>query len=210
MNRRSHGVSTLGLLPLLAFGCGGTAFDMSAPDATTEAAAPEAGAGPEGGAREGGPSVDGGAADVTVADAPPAGDSATDGSVADAPMAETGAADVAVGDAGEADVVGADGACDCVPYWCGCGQCDPAQIACTVNPPPCVRGCLSSCPELQQTTCTCDRGHCVRSGVDASLGCLRDDDCPVGDCCSHVGPVGPGVPGSCVTAPNLCCGARCP
>jgi hypothetical protein len=123
----------------------------------------------------------------------------------------TGIDAATAGDAGSmadaaADVLTADGACACQPYWCGCGTCDPAQIACAVNPPPCTRGCASSCVALQQVTCTCDQGRCIRSGVDAStIGCLVDQDCPLGDCCAHL-PTG----SSCATAPNTCCTLPCP
>jgi hypothetical protein len=106
----------------------------------------------------------------------------------------------------DSSVYASDGACECKPYWCGCGTCDPAQIACTVNAPSCARGCLSSCVAFTQVSCTCDpSGRCVRSGVDAAtIGCLENQDCPVGDCCARTAPASD-VTGSCVAAPNAAC-----
>jgi hypothetical protein len=126
-----------------------------------------------------------------------------DGSIGDSSQDyDTGA----IVDAGGSEVNAPDGACLCEPYWCGCGACDPAQIACAVDPPPCTRGCLSSCPPLAQVTCSCDRGRCIRSGVDAStVGCLTIDDCPPGQCCA----LAQGH-GTCATPPNTCCNVPCP
>jgi hypothetical protein len=135
-----------------------------------------------------------------------------DGSHGDA-MGDTAPFDAVVDavDGGGGDVILPDGACGCMPYWCGCGQCNPSQIACTANPPPCGLGCASGCPELQQVTCTCQDGRCVRGGIDAGgIGCVVDQDCPPGDCCAHVGPVGPGHLGQCKPNGDMCCGAGCP
>jgi hypothetical protein len=141
-------------------------------------------------------SGDGAGSDGTGGDA-----TASDGSPSDG-AANEGAAS----DAGGSDVTSGDGACACEPYWCGCGACNPGDIACTVNPPPCNRGCASSCPELQQTTCSCEEGRCIRSGVDASaIGCLKDEDCPQGDCCAFAQGAG-----HCATSPNTCCITPCP
>jgi hypothetical protein len=106
----------------------------------------------------------------------------------------------------DSGVFAPDGACECQPYWCGCGVCDPAQIACTVGAPACARGCLSSCVALTQVACSCDlRGRCVRSGVDAAtIGCMQTRDCPVGDCCARTAPASD-TTGSCVAAPNASC-----
>ena len=124
--------------------------------------------------------------------------------------ADSSITDAALFDTSTFDVLAADGACACQPYWCGCGTCDPNRISCTPNPPVCALGCLSSCPELAQVTCTCDQGRCIRGGVpDASFtGCRQDVDCPPGDCCALHSPGG-----SCVAAPNNCCagsGTPCP
>jgi hypothetical protein len=104
------------------------------------------------------------------------------------------------------DVYSADGACTCQPYWCGCGACNPGYIACDINPPVCALGCMSSCPEFAQVTCTCDQGRCVRGGVDAStIGCVQDVDCPDGNCCAHAQ-----GKGYCAPAGNTCCRVACP
>ncbi len=139
----------------------------------------------------------GGSTDLGGADA--MADGTTDGSSSDSAT-----------DSGGGDVLAPDGACECVPYWCGCGACDPGAIACTVNPPPCALKCMSSCTALQQTTCTCDQGRCIRHGIDAgSIGCIHDEDCPPGGCCAHVGAVGPGGLGHCSTPPDPCCVGQC-
>ena len=131
---------------------------------------------------------------------------AGEGGRVDAPSDGT-ALDSSSIDAGPGDVYAADGACACVPYWCGCGACNPGDIACTVNPPACSRGCVSSCPQLQQTTCTCSpEGRCLREGIDAStIGCLADEDCPVGDCCAFAQ-----GKGTCAPNGNTCCKTPCP
>jgi hypothetical protein len=131
---------------------------------------------------------DGSGSDATAGDAPP-----TDGTAGD------------TGDAGGGGDA-ADGGCACEPYWCGCGACNPGDISCSVSPPPCDRGCASSCPELAQTTCSCEEGRCIRGGIDASaVGCLKDEDCPQGDCCAFAQGAG-----HCATSPNTCCINPCP
>jgi hypothetical protein len=109
---------------------------------------------------------------------------------------------------GLVDVYAPDGACLCGPYWCGgCGeQCDPITIACTVGPPACSPGC-AQCPALAQVTCACEDGRCIRGGLDAKVvGCVRDQDCPSSDCCSHVGAA---YLGTCMPSPYPCCGTPC-
>ena len=146
--------------------------------------------------------------DATVS---PDGPSGTDGATATDGDASPDGSDASGGldsssDVALADVYGADGGCACEPYWCGCGTCDPSQIACDISPPVCARGCASSCAEIAQTTCTCDQGRCVRGGIDASsIGCVQDLDCPVGDCCARAQ-----GKGFCATAPNTCCTVACP
>jgi hypothetical protein len=107
----------------------------------------------------------------------------------------------------DATAFGPDGACECRRYWCGCGICDPSQIACTASPTAiCARGCNSSCPEYLQTTCGCDsQGRCVRSGIDAAgIGCMLNVDCPPGLCCSR-SVTAQDLPGSCMFVPNASC-----
>src|SRR5215467_9999118 len=91
------------------------------------------------------------------ADATTDGTSGDDGGSLDA----TGG-DGTIHDGAGGDVYRPDGACACEPYWCGCGLCNPDDIACTVNPPGCPLGCASGCPELQLTTCHCEEGRCIR------------------------------------------------
>ncbi len=183
-------------------GCGSSSTNQGALDATSD------GAGAEGGElADDGVGTDGiGPSD----DAALAGDRAIGGDAGtahDAGSPSDGSTPVDSSfDAEVADVYTADGGCGCQPYWCGCGPCDPAQIACTVNPPVCARGCLSSCPEMAQTTCACNQGRCVRGGIDASsIGCVLDTDCPVGDCCARAQ-----GKAFCATAPNTCCNVACP
>jgi hypothetical protein len=124
---------------------------------------------------------------------------------------EAAAADQFVGDvlsldAGGVSVTAPDGACNCRPFpgdvRCGSStMCNPAYIGCTAYPGlSCSSVDSSTCPELQQVTCTCSGGRCVRSGLDAAIGCSRDLDCPPGDCCGilNAGAI-------CVPAPNICC-----
>jgi hypothetical protein len=184
-----------------AVGCGSSSFTQGDLDATSD-----------GPATEGSEVADAGeGTDASGAsDAASTGDqgTATDGhSSADGSHAsDASPPDDSSTGADAVDVYGADGACNCQPYWCGCGACDPSQIACTVNPPVCARGCASSCPELAQTTCACSGGRCVRGGIDASsIGCVLDTDCPAGDCCARAQ-----GRAFCTTAPSTCCSVPCP
>lgn len=138
------------------------------------------------------------AADAGTSAAPP--DSGDGGGVHDASAVDSNATDL------DAGVLAPDGACLCRPYWCGCGVCDPGQVACTVSAAVCARGCNSSCVELTQVACSCNpTGRCARSHVDAAaIGCLQDQDCPVGDCCARSSPAFD-TTGSCVAAPNAAC-----
>jgi len=176
-------------------GCGGTPATDGQPDATGDTA-------PD----DGGESVEGATADAREdgvrADAGPATE---DGGDRDAAADEGGA----VIDARASDASTAEGGCECKPYWCGCGTCNPAQIACVRNPPTCSLGCSSSCSALAQVTCDCEADRCVRNGVDASaIACLSDEGCPPSECCAYVASTS-----YCVAAPNTCCtdgGAACP
>jgi hypothetical protein len=208
---------------VFACGCGSTTSVEAGSDATSDNPTSHAGADPDGTTGDGSSDMDGGTDGGGGADgaggggdAPRGGDAPTGDDAMSGWDAMTGA-DATTGDAafamdgGGSDVLTADGACKCQPYWCGCGPCGAGQIACTVDRPACARGCLSSCPELQQVTCGCDQGRCVRSGVDASVACFIDQDCPAGDCCAHVGSSASDIAsGTCTMAPNTCCGAGCP
>lgn len=126
---------------------------------------------------------------------------------------DSGGSDTIVDDTTSNDVVDdatGDAACGCQPDFCGCGACNPADIVCTKTPPGCPLGCVSSCPELKTTVCSCSGDRCVRSGVTGSIACYKDPDCPPGDCCAHSGPVGPASRGTCKPAGDPCCGAGCP
>jgi hypothetical protein len=75
----------------------------------------------------------------------------------------------------------------CKPYWCGCGRCNPADIACSHVALGCTRQCDSDCPELLQVTCRSINHNCVRFGVDAAaIGCTDNLDCPPWMCCPVV------------------------
>jgi hypothetical protein len=200
---------------ILALGCG-SPTGASAPDATSDGRTGEIATGDDAnGATDGSGATDGGG--VTDGAGGPDSDGvveaagAPDGGSADAANEHDSGAkgsDSSIADAGISDVIAADGACKCQPYWCGCGACSPGQIACTVDPPVCARGCASSCPELQQVTCSCEQGRCVRGGIDAAaIGCLQDEDCPPGNCCARIS-----ANSFCTTAPNQCCagGIACP
>ncbi len=174
---------------LLAAGCGATSSTGDNPDATADS--PGAGG-------------DDGAGSAT--DASGSSGSSGGGSSSGAHGSSSGGVPSDSGSFDGPDVNSPDGACNCQPYWCGCGACDPAAIACDPNPPVCARGCLSSCPELGQVRCSCDQGRCAREGVDAStIGCVQDVDCPAGDCCARI--QGKAL---CVTAPSTCCAVACP
>jgi hypothetical protein len=149
-------------------------------------------------------SGDGTITDVRSQDTTTPGDASGEGA-ADAP-ADAGGDGGAPGDSSDDGVILADGACGCAPYWCGCGACNPGDIACTVNPPPCGLGCASACPELQQTTCACQNDRCIRGGIDAgAVGCLADHDCPLGDCCAFIQ-----GKGHCTPVGSTCCVTPCP
>jgi hypothetical protein len=201
-----------------ALGCGSPTGE-SGPDATSDGTTGDIGIGDDakGPTEGGGVTGDAGGPDSDVV---AEGGGAPDGSSADGADGAGGSdgagdhdsgamgSDSSIADAGVSDVIAADGACKCQPYWCGCGACSPGQIACTVDPPVCARGCASSCPELQQVACSCDQGRCVRGGIDAAaIGCLQDEDCPPGNCCAHIS-----ANSFCATAPNQCCvgGIACP
>jgi hypothetical protein len=195
-------ISILFAASLIA-GCGSSSSSTGTPDATSDA--PGGSSGGDDGTRSatedsGSPDSPRDVYDATSPDDAPGTDAhaSPDGSDASRPT-DAGATD-------GPDVYSADGACNCQPYWCGCGACDPSAIACDVSPPVCARGCVSSCPELAQVTCTCDQGRCVRGGIDASaLGCVQDIDCPAGQCCghSHSG-------GFCAPLGSTCCTVACP
>lgn len=60
---------------------------------------------------------------------------------------------------------------DCSPSWCGCGQCNAADIVCAAVAPRCNLGCpMLECPALATTGCQCQAGRCVRRNpfLDAS------------------------------------------
>jgi hypothetical protein len=202
---------------LLACGCGSSTSVEAGADATSDGASSHDGTAPDATTDDGASNADGGAngadggGDATRGGDAPTGDDATSGRDAiTGEDATTGDAALPM-DGGGPDVLTADGACACQRYWCGCGPCSAGQIACTVGRAGCARGCNSSCPELQQVMCGCDQGRCVRSGVDASIACFIDQDCPIGDCCAHVGSSAPDIAsGTCTMAPNACCGAGCP
>jgi hypothetical protein len=194
------------LAALVTLGCGSSSATQGNPDATSDS--------PGGGDDGTGSAIDA----PGSPDSPGTGDGAagTDGAIGtdahgspDGSDASTGSDSSFPNDAGATDgpdVYSSDGACNCQPYWCGCGACDPSAIACDINPPVCARGCASSCPELAQVTCTCDQGRCVRGGIDASaIGCVQDIDCPAGQCCghSHSG-------GFCAPLGSTCCTVACP
>src|SRR5262249_8308303 len=74
--------------------------------------------------------------------------------------------------------------CDCHPYWCGCGTCQPEAIVCTRVQRLCAVGCISApCTQLDAATCACHQGRCVRGGIDAAIGCYLDEECPSPQCC---------------------------
>lgn len=197
---------------LLAVGCGASSSTGGNPDATADSP----GAGGDDGAGSateasgsGGGSSSGGLGSSSGPDASAGADSSSSGSSGGGSSGAGSSSGGGPSDSGSfdgPDVNSPDGACNCQPYWCGCGACDPAAIACDPNPPVCARGCLSSCPELGQVRCSCNQGRCVREGVDAStIGCVQDVDCPAGDCCARV--QGKAL---CVTAPSTCCTVACP
>jgi hypothetical protein len=93
-----------------------------------------------------------------------------------------------------------DGAC--APAWCGCGECNPADIVCTQTPRPCPLGCVGGCPELSQAYCKQVNQNCIRFGVDAAqIGCYGDLDCPPWMCC----PIVNALTGHCVDRPSTLC-----
>jgi hypothetical protein len=204
---------------LWACGCGTSALVEAGADATSDSASNyDDSASSDGISHHESSDADaaGGGGDATQDGRLPTGDDAPSGadSITGADAATTGDGALPM-DSGSSDVLTdvltADGGCACQRYWCGCGPCSAGQIACTAGHAVCARGCASSCPELQQVVCGCDQGRCVRSGVDASIACFIDQDCPVGDCCAHVGSSAPDIAsGTCTTSPNACCGAGCP
>jgi hypothetical protein len=101
----------------------------------------------------------------------------------------------------------------CQAYWCGCGQCDPAQIQCVTpawaNANPCALGCVSACPELQTTRCECRNDRCRAWPTDAAvLDCADRVPCnsagscddPARTCCPLGGPLQ-----ACVPSTACCC-----
>ena len=101
----------------------------------------------------------------------------------------------------------------CQAYWCGCGQCDPAQIQCVTpawaNANPCALGCISACPELQTMRCECRNDRCRAWPADAAvLDCQDRVSCnaagacddPARTCCPLGGPLQ-----ACVPSTACCC-----
>jgi hypothetical protein len=144
------------LVPALRVGC-------SSRDGGTPSGTPDTGSGTD--AIAGDTAVDTTATDTT----------STDTSTDDTAKSDTSTTDTAVTDSGSGDTgttvdTGADtkeitcgGSTTCHAYWCGCGKCDPATITCINFVKGCALGCVSSCPELTATTCTCVGGACTKS-----------------------------------------------
>jgi hypothetical protein len=173
----------LAVLLLALFGCGDS-FEVGGPDATSDGAGGDATNAADDARSDGAGGTDAVGVDVAVDVSEGTADSAqeanagddtgadggrVDSSASDAGLADAGSKDAAPFDAGPADagildVYAADGACACEPYWCGCGRCDPAQIACTVNPPPCLRAASRAAPS------------CVRSDACAAKAAASGND----------------------------------
>jgi hypothetical protein len=196
------------LIVVLASGCGSSSAGQGSADATSDAATGESGNvgddGTGGTDAPGSPDSPSSGDGAGASDGAPGADARGSPDGSDASAGTDSSSDAGAFDG--PDVYSADGACNCQPYWCGCGACDPGLIACDIKPPVCALGCASGCPELAQATCTCDQGRCVRAGIDAStLGCVQDVDCPAGSCCARIQ-----GKAFCTPAPSTCCTVACP
>jgi hypothetical protein len=101
----------------------------------------------------------------------------------------------------------------CQAYWCGCGQCAPAEVQCVTpawaNANPCMVGCVSSCPELQTMRCECRNDRCRAWPADAAvLDCQDRVPCNSAGACDDPGrtccPLG-GPLQACVPSTACCC-----
>jgi len=114
---------------------------------------------------------------------------------------EAATSDVASTDTANSKDVGVAGDTGtCAPFWCGCGECVPADIICTKSAAGCPLGCpVGACPAMEKNgVCTTVGDRCVRNGIDGTIACLSSADCPPGKCCdgSYVPPAH-GVCGGC-------------
>ncbi len=110
--------------------------------------------------------VDSGSSDVSTVDAPNATDVQADIGASDVPNRDVVTADRPAVDSGVSCGAGAV----CRPFWCGCGQCNPAEIRCVSDNRECLLDCVSSCPELETTVCRCVGNQCERQNVVVDAG----------------------------------------
>jgi hypothetical protein len=140
-------------------------------------------------------------------------DSSSNGTSDDAAMlTDTTTREIDAAIDAESEVVTApDGACLCRPSYeyFGCNSpsapFNPNRSICGISVD--EDAAIAACPALNEITCRCDQGRCVRSGFQASgiIPCAGDVNCPPGDCCA----VSAGVP-YCTPIGEGCCPSREP